>query len=669
MIDTFFRSGTLDTPAAFLASLLIGIAFGVALERAGFGSSRRLSGIFYFRDMAVLKVMFTAVVVAMLGVTYAKYFGWVTMENVYFLPTIYAAQIVGGLVFGVGFVMSGWCPGTGAVGLASGKIDAVVFLLGAIGGSILYNEVYPILAPIIQGDRGIIFAYDSLGISEALFAFFLTLTAIVCFWGAEYIEKKRYGKGDQWGSPFLKAFSVILLAGALGVFVLAGQSKATKASAPARAAQEEGALLAGLQAGLDHIEPQELADRLLGGDPSIMLVDLRTPMEFAKFHIRSAVNVQVVDLPVALAPHKNQGLIVLYSNGMTHPAQTRDSLFRLGFGNVYFLTDGLEGFMRTCLKPVSLRSEPVPPVLAAKINAWRAFFLAPVTPVGGTATNAKSSNALDLSPLTIPGLVETDWLNKNLGKSGLTVIDLRAQPEYNSGHIPGSFSLNLESLRGLIRGVPSCLLPATMLAEHFSMMGIRPDDFVVLVCTDKLQDATLLGMACERLGHSRYALLGGGFSKWQAEKRPLDKILPLVEPSQYPVRKLPETFTVTAKEVLAAVGKPGTIILDVRPADYFTGKKQDEARGGHIPGALNRPFSEDVVKTETYSAFKSIHDLSAAYAGLIRANDTPVIVHCRTGHQASQTYFVLVRLLGYTDVKWYDAGWTEWAARPELPVE
>ena len=405
MINTFFRSGTLDTPAAFLASLLIGIAFGVALEQAGFGSSRRLSGIFYFRDMAVLKVMFTAVIVAMLGITYAKTFGWVTMENVYFMPTLYAAQIVGGLVFGVGFVMSGWCPGTGAVGLASGKIDALVFLLGAIGGSMLYNEVYPILAPITQGDRGVIFAYDSLGITEASFAFFLTLIAVVCFWGAEYIEKKRDGKGDPWGSPFLKAFSVILLVGAFGLFALTGQPKETTASAPVTAAQQEGKLLAGLQAGLDHFEPQELADRLLGGDPSIMLVDIRTPAEFINFHIRSAVNVQVADLPVALAPYKNQGLLVLYSNGMTHPAQARDSLFRLGFSNVYLLTDGLEGFIKTCLQPVSLRSEPVPLVLAAKINAWRAFFLAPVTPVGETASKAKLSKALDLSSLTIPGLV------------------------------------------------------------------------------------------------------------------------------------------------------------------------------------------------------------------------------------------------------------------------
>ena len=132
----------------------------------------------------------------------------------------------------------------------------------------------------------------------------------------------------------------------------------------------------------------------------------------------------------------------------------------------------------------------------------------------------------------------------------MKIIDLRAQSEYNSGHIPGSLRLNPESLRGSVQGMPSCLLPEAMLAEHFSLMGIQPDDFIVLVSTNKVRDATLVGMACERLKHSRYAVLRGGFPKWQVEKRPVDTILSSVKPSQYPVPDRPDTFTVTAKEVL-----------------------------------------------------------------------------------------------------------------------
>jgi thiosulfate/3-mercaptopyruvate sulfurtransferase len=657
MINTFFNSGTLDSPAAFIASLLIGLAFGVALERAGFGSSRRLAGIFYFRDMAVLKVMFTAVIVAMLGVSYAKAFGWVTPDNVYFLHTLYAAQILGGLLFGVGFVMGGWCPGTAAVGVASGKLDALVFLTGAVGGSILYNELYPVVAPLTANDRGVVFGFKSLGVSEAGFAFVFTLIAVGCFWGAEAIEKKRNGVDGYWNSRFLKVFSAVLVVAAFGLFAAQSHTVAV----PTTATQEQ-TLLTGIQEGSDHIEVQELADRLLGGDASLLLVDMRTPEEYAQFHIRTALNIQLTDLPTALLPYKNQGVIVLYSNGMTHPAQARDSLARLGFSNVYQLTDGLQGFLDTCLKPVSLRGEPVSPVQATKTRAWRAFFLS--TPVAAPVPAATPSQVSE----PLPAEVETEWLVQNLARADVKRLDMRLQPEYNGGHIPGSLSLNIETLRGCIEGVPSTLLPAKLLAEHFSFMGIRPEDTLIVIWGDKEQDATLVGMACERLGHSRFAVLRGGFAKWQSEKRPLDTLLPVVTPTHYPVPAKTDTFTVSAKDVLAAIGKPGTVILDVRPADFFTGKKRDEARGGHVPGAVNRPYTEDMAKGEAFSTLKPVTELAAVYAKLIPAKDSPVIVHCRTGHQASQTFFVLTRLLGYTHVRWYDAGWTEWAARPELPV-
>jgi 3-mercaptopyruvate sulfurtransferase SseA len=393
------------------------------------------------------------------------------------------------------------------------------------------------------------------------------------------------------------------------------------------------------------------------------VVDVRPAAEFNAFHIRGAINVQLDQLAVELQPYKNKGMVVLYSNGMTHPAQARDSLQRQGFGNVFMLTDGLVGFRDRCLKPVSLRKEPLAPDHAARVNAWRAFFTAPVsTPKTGTS-------AAPSIPSVVPRTVETDWLEARLGMPGLKIIDLRPQPEYNAAHVPDSISLNVESLRGNIGGVPSMLLPAPLLAAQFSLLGLLPSDTVVLLSGDKLHDTTLAAMAFERLGHANYAVMNGGYAKWMNENRPANAALPAVTESKYPARKDADYFSADFRAVADALGKPNSVIIDVRPSEFYTGRKSDEARAGHIPGAINRAFSEDVITGSGKDVkFKPTDLLAAEYARIIPSKDTEIIVHCRTGHQASQTFFVLKHLLGYPNVKWYDGGWTEWSARPELPV-
>ena len=126
--------------AYLLTALGLGIAFGFVLERAGFSSGRKLTAVFYGFDMAVVKVMFTAIVTAMVGLWLLAGAGVLDMGQIYLVPTNYTAQIVGGLLLGAGFAIGGYCPGTSVVACSTGRIDAMVFAGGMLAGIALHAQ-------------------------------------------------------------------------------------------------------------------------------------------------------------------------------------------------------------------------------------------------------------------------------------------------------------------------------------------------------------------------------------------------------------------------------------------------------------------------------------------------------------------------------------------------
>lgn len=135
----------LNDGLGFGLAVLFGVLFGLSLERSGLGDPRVLTGVFYLRDFAVPKVMFTAIVVASAGLYLLSDVGLLDLERVYFIPTFFWPQLAGGALFGIGFVVSGYCPGTAVAGLAAGRLDALVTLGGVSLGSLLFALVFPLI--------------------------------------------------------------------------------------------------------------------------------------------------------------------------------------------------------------------------------------------------------------------------------------------------------------------------------------------------------------------------------------------------------------------------------------------------------------------------------------------------------------------------------------------
>jgi len=137
-----FTNGFIDSHMNLLLALAIGFIFGFILERGGFGTSAHIAPVFYFKSSIVPKIMVSAIVTAATLIFLGSLFGYIDYSQLY-IPTTYLwPYLIGGIAFGLGMVMSGWCPGTAVVGIATGKLDAIFFALGLFVGMFFYFDIY-----------------------------------------------------------------------------------------------------------------------------------------------------------------------------------------------------------------------------------------------------------------------------------------------------------------------------------------------------------------------------------------------------------------------------------------------------------------------------------------------------------------------------------------------
>jgi hypothetical protein len=182
-----------------LSYLGVGFCFGFILERAGFGDSRKLASQFYLHDMTVLKVMFTAIIVAMVLTFWAAELQLLDFSRVFVNPTYLGSGILGGLILGLGFIIGGYCPGTALVAAATFKLDGMFFLAGVLAGIALFGEAAPLMWGFFQqaGSMGRFTLPDWLGLDAGLVVLLVVLLALAMFAAGEWLE--RWARAKRTG--------------------------------------------------------------------------------------------------------------------------------------------------------------------------------------------------------------------------------------------------------------------------------------------------------------------------------------------------------------------------------------------------------------------------------------------------------------------------------------
>ncbi len=353
-----------DSPQlGLLLAVVVGFGFGFVLERAGFGRATKLAAQFYGTDMTVLKVMFGAIVTAALGLVVFDGLGWIELGALsrgaaswtYVWP-----MLVGGLLLGVGFIVSGYCPGTSAVSAASGNIDGMVTLAGVGIGCLVFAEGYPLLSEfMVSGSREHWFLYELLHLPPAVVAAGIAVMAMGAFLAAE-IAERRFGPepdGDAAAAPPSKlprhiAFATFGLGAVAGLVLLAVPGPDDGAGE--RAARDR-----------ELIGQQELAARVVQEPWTLRILDLRDREACAGQRIPGAECTPLDtlgDLGLAYAPGVQD--LVLVGDRTVEQLPAAAAAYP---GDVVVLDGGFRGWEWFAL------TEPSPPDAPADSPLWAEY--------------------------------------------------------------------------------------------------------------------------------------------------------------------------------------------------------------------------------------------------------------------------------------------------------
>ena len=330
---------------AYSIYALIGFAFGFVLEIAGFGNSRKLAGQFYLREMTVLKVMFGAIITAMVLIFFSTAIGLLDYNLIWVNPTYLVPGIVGGLIMGVGFIIGGFCPGTSLVSAATLKLDGIMFVLGVFFGIFLFGETVGFYEGFWHStNMGRFTLMDLFGVSAGVIIVLIVIAAVLAFVVAELAEK-YIGKMDlaQFGRWRYGAAVTIVLAAVAVWFI--GQP--TNADKWASIADDRAQQLTQRDV---QIHPAELLDNISDPKRNVVMLDVRSETDFNQFHLLDARHVplaQIESYATDLRLLPADTLYVVMSNDEVAATDAWRILTAESVPNVYILAGGINHWLAT----------------------------------------------------------------------------------------------------------------------------------------------------------------------------------------------------------------------------------------------------------------------------------------------------------------------------------
>lgn len=345
-----------ELPWTYIVFAVIGFAFGFTLEMSGFGNSEKLAAQFYFKDLTVLKVMFTAIVVAMLGIFTMVGFGVLNFNLVWVNLTYLSSGLLGGVIMGVGFVVGGFCPGTSVASAATGKIDGMIFLLGGFFGAFLFGETEQYFTNWYNnsGFYGRVTLMDAFGLSTGWVVLLVVLMALFMFWGGEHLER-IFAKKDLSKEPKLRfvGAGVLVLMAVVVIFLgsPSNEEKYTKVSINRTIEEESFSFNADqvLENQYAQITPAELFRTMNDDKVVLTVIDVREEADFNLFHIKNAVNIPFADIDghlKSLLSRTDPNVVnVLVSNDEELSTKAWKYLIAESVPNLYILQGGVNNWL------------------------------------------------------------------------------------------------------------------------------------------------------------------------------------------------------------------------------------------------------------------------------------------------------------------------------------